>query len=1498
MKRFRKIVRAVVVSLLLILVAIPAGVYVVVSTPWAQEKLRQVAAAQLTSLLGTDVEIGRVVFHPYKTLSVTDVRVNDDNGRRALHVGRISARFELWTFLRTRCLDFDYAVLDSPEVYINRATPGAPLNIQGIIDRFKPKDKNKTPTEFNLKIGTVVLRNGRLNYDVLSAPDSIAHFNPNHIHLSDIDLHAYLRHGSRENWDVDIESMSFDEQSGLTLSDLTASVGISPKLLSLRDFKIAMPGSSLALNPIELRIEGLGSIAEILRRRSIVIEPTEPATLALEDLAWLSPSLKDIDRTVTADFQIDAAMSNVNINHLELSDDHGTKLDMMGSLAHLDSIDGLEFNILRLNMLAPAGATSRIVADYNRQVAAIIGNVGDLSLHGSGHGDLHGAHLDFSAHARGARMAFNGDVTTPDRYKTFAFTGAVDINDLDLSKVISQPKAGIVDASLKGRGNVAGKGIDVEGHLEIARLQWQGYDYSDINIDGAYNSKDRSANVWLESTDPNAAMSLRVDALLERNFKDVSIEGHIGHVNLHALNLAAGAPYTFEGDLTANGNGNNIDDFAGTLTLSNIIVADTIGNDVKIKEFYVDLDRSGSKDLLTISSDVVNGTLTGRIVPSTIAGDALNLARAIVPDVLGSEPESKKELIHNDITADITIANAESLCHFLRLPLTIIYPVSITSSINGDNGTASFTLDAPFLQQGDKIIDQTVVSAGIDATDSRSLVYATTHMPTKKGPMTAIFGISGSNNRFDTQVDWMIERKIPLNGQINFSTLMGRSENGSVCVDTDFNPGQINFGDNVWEIATSSIDWRDNLLTVDNFSLTSGNQKILIDGIASATDTDTLTIGLANISLAPIFETLEIDKALIGGRASGTFTATSALSKIPQLSTDNLHVDSIGYNYCTLGDADVKANWDNDKKSFFLDADITNPEGLHSHIYGDIYAMTESLDLNFNATHVKVGFMKPFMAAFTSDISGYVSGKARLYGTFKDIDLMGDVYADDLHIKIDFTNTWYTASDSIHIDPGLIKLDNITIRDTAGKTAKLNGWLRHEFFHNPVFEFNISEAHDFLCYNVNSRLNPDWYGTIYGNGSASVKGHPGVVEIGVDMATAPHSTFTFVLSDRLDAEQYSFITFNDVTEIDVDESLLSDDIPQAVKDYQKRQSQASTDEPSNYIMKISMDITEDAELIIVMDPVGGDRIRAFGDGNMVMEYNAEENYLGMRGKYTLDRGNYNFTLQDIIIKDFTIEQGSSITFNGDPYQAELDLKAVYSLNANLSDLDKSFSQDRELNRTNVPVQALLNVKGDMRQPNISFDLRFPSLTSDTYRKVKSIISTEEMMSRQIIYLLALNRFYTPDYMDTESRNNEIFSVAASTITSQISNMLGKLSDKWSIAPNLRSDNGDFSDIEVDVALSSRLLNNRLLLNGNFGYRDKSLNTNQFIGDFDIEYLLTPRGTWRLKAYSRYNDQNYYLRQAATTQGIGIIFKRDFDSLFPRKKTETPTDSVAAPAPSK
>lgn len=453
--------------------------------------------------------------------------------------------------------------------------------------------------------------------------------------------------------------------------------------------------------------------------------------------------------------------------------------------------------------------------------------------------------------------------------------------------------------------------------------------------------------------------------------------------------------------------------------------------------------------------------------------------------------------------------------------------------------------------------------------------------------------------------------------------------------------------------------------------------------------------------------------------------------------------------------------------------------------------------------------------------------------------------------------------------------------DRDHHTAELSGWLRHTYFHEPVFDFKVRDAKSLLCYDTNDKLNPLWYGTIYGSGNGQITGRPGLVNINMNMLTDDKSEFYYVISDTEEADGMSFLSFTDRRK-EQKKAEIVDTVPPYLRKFMKLKNDME-EGSSNVIVSLKGTVTPAALVTLVMDPKGGDKITARGQGALQMDYNMASDDLRMFGTYVLDEGNYNFTLQDIIIKNFTIRKGSMIKFDGDPLNANLDISATYRVNTNLTDLDKSFSSDKELNRTNVPVDAILNVDGQMTQPDITFDIELPSLTSDVERKVKSIVSTNDMMSRQIIYLLALNRFYTPEYTGaTADSGAEWSSMASSTISSQLSNILSQMTDKLSVAPSFRSDKGDFTDMEFDLALSSRLLNNRLLINGNFGYRDRSTSNTQFVGDFDIEYLLSKNGNLRLKAYNHFNDQNYYLRSALTTQGVGVVFRHDFDRLWRRK----------------
>ena len=1490
MKFVRQSIRFILVSALLIAVVLPATLFLVLSTPPAQRKIKNIAEAELTQVLGTDVAIGNIIYHPFNTLEISDVTVADPArpGVNALAIGRVSARFELFHFLRTGRLYFDYAVLFAPQVRLWRASAGEPLNIQPIIDRFKPKDPSKPPTHFDLAISTLIIRQGHFGYTVQDAAATPGRFNPRRIDVDDLYLHAYLRNASPTGGAADIEALSFSECSGFRLSDLKLNAAIDSTEISVSDFSIALPNSYIALQPVNIAINGLKTISDDLRSARLQIATSSPGTISTGDIKPFLPILDPVNVTATLDFDLRGNLNQAELYRFNISAPEMLDISMTGKVVAPTNPDSIRGEIELRNLSVYRGILPLLDAFIPSPAATRIAPVLPLYISGDARGGMRDAvaSLDISTAAGDAKL--DARCTASNDFSAGTAEMSADFSELNLAAIVNNSRWGTAGGSLLADVSFANKKLTVgKADINIDHIGLPGHTLTDVGIKATADHDELTLN--LESADPVATLTLDAHGDLRNSDKWISLSADIRHAMPEAFGTQILRPgLTMRGHIQADIAGTCIDDISGRVDLNNwLFTAET--DSLSLARFSLEtLTDQGAYKTITINSDYLTGQLNGRFTPSTLAAELKEMAAQVSPALITPDDDALR-VADNTFSLQLTTDNGESLSRFLRLPVVLAYPVEILADVNSANGSAWLTADAPYLVQGDKIIENTLVNTSINSAEGRGLVYLTTLMPTKKGPMTAVVGISGKNNTFDTHIDWTIDRAIPLNGTIPLSTTLSRSAaTGDLCISNRFGAGQINFGDDVWAISPGGVDWCDKVLTVNDFGLKASAQSIAIDGAASASTADTLNIDLKNIHLISIFENLEIDNALIGGRATGSFTATAALSGIPQLNTTDLHVDSISYNYCEIGDADIKAGWDNDTKGFALDADIRNRQGQPSHIFGSIYPTTESLDLNFEATHVPVGFMQPFMAAFASDITGYVSGNARLFGTFKNIDMSGDVFADSLRLRIDFTNTYYSATDSIHVRPGIIRLDDITLYDASGHTARLDGVLTHRAFHYPEFEFNISNARDFLSYDVTEKINPDWYGTVFGNGSASISGKPGLINIGVNMTTCPGSTFTFVLSDRLDAEQYSFITFNDVTEYSSDEILLSrDDTPELVQEIRRRLANSNTDEASNYVMDIRADITPQAQINLVMDPIGGDCIRANGSGDLRMYYDAKENDLRMYGTYTLDHGSYNFTLQDIIIKDFTINRGSSIAFRGDPYSASLDIEAVYQVNANLSDLDESFARDKDLNRTNVPVQAVMKVTGDMRQPDLAFDLAFPTLTSDTYRKVRSIISTDDMMNRQIIYLLALNRFYTPEYMASTTKGNELFSVAAGTISSQLSSMLGKLSDHWSIAPNLRSDRGDFSDLEVDLALSSRLLNNRLLFNGNFGYRDKSLNTNQFIGDFDLEYILNPSGIWRLKAYNRYNDQNYYLRSAPTTQGVGIMFRRDFDSFFSifRKKKQ-------------
>lgn len=1509
-----RVVRTILLLFVVAAVWIPCLLYVALSLPWVQNRLRSVGEDILSTELATEVRIGSVDIAPFNRMRLRNVAIMDDFDSTALSVKSISARFELLHLLHTGKFVIDYVSVDGIDAKVYRKSPRGPLNISNTIRKLSSPKKDNKSTRFRLAISTVMISDANLHYNIYGTPRKNG-FDANHLNITDLNATAYLPKLGNDSVNVELERLGFTEQNGLVVNNISADIRCVPGNISVKGLTVDMPHSHVVFAPIEYAYASrdFGKIMHESLYLPQHLGIYDGSYVTPSDLACFVPTLADYKSAIHMQLSARGSIDSLSVDTLHLgTGDNRLVLDIDGTVANLRTTSSIHLYDTHVRVFAVGEALAPILAGANMPATAIdaVRNAGIIDVKA----DVEGSTKNMCASAAVTSNIGNIDIsatgTDLDNPKTTNILASVVLAGLDINAIVpTLPLSDIyanIDADISGLSSK-----QPYGHVAatIQQLTLHENTVADIVAEAEISSTaEIKAHVGIGPDSGIGTLYARISGLLDKVAPQLDAEITADKLNLgfftqkdkwQNYNISGAVRAMLDGDI--NNNFTALADVRDIRLCPNTSDTDLPG--LTVKRFRIEADNSTAQGQIDISGDFLNGNISGNIRPASIVAQSHAIAAQILPKFISMPRAGQWQKQPNDFAFDLTLDNTDRLTAFFGIPVGVIAPVNIDGRFDYPNRRIVASVDAPYLLQGDKIIEHTALQIVADGDSMQAKAYATTTMPTQKGPLTLVTTQHIADNIIRSDINWQIQREKPISGDMAFSTSLNRDDNGDAAVDVAISPGTITFGNEIWKISPAMIKYTRNNVCVTGFGLRADNQYIGIDGIASNDPDSKLSIYINKLQLLPIFETLDINKALIGGCATGIFIGKNLFGPTPEIVCDRLHVDDIGYNRCVIGTGEVKAWWDNSRKSFVLDAEITEPGGLKSYINGDIFVADQSIDLKFDARHVPVGFLKPFMSAFAADLSGHASGTARLYGSFKNIDLTGDLFAENLGLKIAFTNTWYYATDSVHIRPGEIKLKNITMRDTYGHTAMLNGYLKHNFFHDPVFDFRVTDADGLLVYDVTPRISPDWYGRVFGNGSATVSGAPGTVNIAVNVATTAGSTFTFVLSDTEEADEYTFISFRDKTPVTATDSLIATILlPEAVELFRKRQAEAAAaaEIPSAYSMDIRVDITPAASVNLVMDPVGGDEIKSNGKGSLRLTYNTPGNELHMYGTYTIERGSYNFTLQDIIVKDFVIDAGSSIAFTGDPYSATLDIKASYPVYANLSDLDESFLQDKDLARTNVPVNAVLMARGDMRQPDISFDLAFPTLNSDVYRKVRSIISTDEMMDRQIIYLLALNKFYTPEYMNA-TKGNELFSVASSTIAGQLSNILGKMSENWSIAPNLRSDRGDFSDVEVDVALSSSLLNNRLKLNGNFGYRDKSLNTNQFIGDFDAEYLLNNRGTWRLKAYNRYNDQNYYLRTAQTTQGIGVMFRRDFDNLFnflkPKRKnnageaTKTPSDSI-------
>lgn len=1492
-KSIYKVTRAILFTAIALVVTVFLLLFLLLSSPSFQSYLQSKGSQELAKLLGADVKIGRVYLRPFNEAVIRNVEVFDKNGEKCVILDKVGVGIRISRLLSSGEIELSYAEIIGLNANLYQNKEGEPLNIQFIIDALKPKDKNKPESKFDLSIHNIVLRRCAASFERRWMPrseDSLR-FDINHIFAHDINADLQFPTISNDEIIADIRRLSLKTDCGLDIDKISFKASYTPNHLSVSGINVNLPESRISVSDIDLSYNSPQEILQALKSGGHEMR-IDANPFVLKDFSSFVPQFQNLDNPLAVIIDASAIDGRDFSFSISAADSvSGADVGIDAGITDFQSIDKFNLDKCKFNIKLSDRITDGVATkflNYNPKFQKVLSGIGDIDISGnvsffaeSGIGktdlsissDAGNIEMETSAHhIRISNKKFLGNLKGnifADLYNLGELTGYNDIAEAQFES----------DFDVK----VAGKEIDGDAKILVQNFAYKGLECGVIEANLSKSGADLSAGITVNNSFSNVA----VEAQAEMAGNDSWLELH-ADVNKFVPSALGLLPkyegYSGSFELNSSISGIKIDDLTGEIRLNDLSFVHDSKPNLNIGLIQLSAEESQGEKELQLKSDIIDGSVRGDFKVEELRQEISYLVSQAFPALVRG-PE--KEIEHKSaVDFNFTIKPDDNIANFFNFPLRPIVDIPISGYVDAIVGKAGVVISTPYLQQGkNKLLSDNRLQIGLDAENGSASVDFTSSFPAKKGDMTLSMNMFGKNNRITTDIDWVTPSNHQLDGSLSLRALLKRNElSNKPEVKLDIVPSIFDFGQARWNINHSSVTYENGAIDVNGLKIWHDAQFVAIDGRASKNEEDSISVRLADIDLGYVFETLNINYVNFGGMATGDVTAKGVMSGLPVARTDNLFVRDFSYNGSVLGDAQLRSNWDNDDKKVNIFADITGEYGNHSTIDGGIWVTRDSLSFEIDADRIPAGFVGTFMSAFASDVKGKASGYAKLYGTFSDIDLVGRLLADSIALKINFTNVGYHATDSIFMYPGRIEIPSMILYDKEGHSAILSGQLKHRYFHDPVFNFKISDVRNMLCYDTNSKINPDWYGKIYGNGSATVKGIPGKVTVGVDMSTSGKSWFTLVLNETQAAEDYKFLTFSDKKKEEA-ERIKADSIPPVLAALQKKKAKEE-DHPSTFELNLRGVITPAIQMTLVMDPVAGDKITARGSGNFQMDY--DDDKFAMYGKYTLDEGTYNFSLQDLILKEFKIKPGSSVAFNGDPFNARLNIAATYRVNTNLSDLDKSFSTDRDLARTNVPVDAVLKVDGEMQRPDITFDIELPTLTHDVERKVKSIISTDDMMSRQIIYLLALNRFYTPEYMGSSSNGGELASVASSTLSSQLTNMIGQLTDKVSVAPTFRSDKGDFSDLEVDVALSSRLLNNRLLVNGNFGYRDRNTSQTTFVGDFDIEYLLSRNGNLRLKAYNHFNDQNYYLRQALTTQGLGVIWRKDFDNpfyIFRKKKDD-------------
>ena len=1334
-------------------------------------------------------------------------------------------------------------------------------NLSRIFGLKKPETPKQNDKEiFHIRKVEINGFNFRMkNYSSLKTPYR-GGINWNDLDIYDIDIAAEELQFKGRVMSGNVDKLSFKEKSGYICHKISGSAKVGNGKTVIRDLTLNDPWSDISLPLYMMTYDNVEAFKDYIADVKMEAEIVE-SIIDFRTISYFAPTL-DNNRLIldVKSGGFEGTVDDFSIKKMQVaSKAGGFEGTINGRMTGIPEIEETGIDAKIDNFRLTSAGLSHFVSQWMHEGSLDLSDLApgtSFRVSAKAKGLLND--LDINANIRSAIGQVHGNLKLADiidQSKQIGISGNVSTEDLNIGKIIGKDILGettmkaAVQAKLASGDETLSAAID---SLNVSRLHIHGYDYSNISGSGTL-SKD-AFDGRITCNDPNLNFMFHGRLGLSPRTQNTIYKFYaiVGHANLNAMNIDTRGKSDISFRTSADFKRTKQGDIFGDISLDNLIVENS---DKRSDIGQIKLTSMSKNETyrMWLKSGFANGSFTGTAPVTDFIKDLGNITLRRELPSLFADPQYTWN--GNRYSLDFEFENMQDLLEFVYPGLYIADNTTLSTRIN-DKGRLNGSLNSQRIAFGSQYLKDLTFSFNNNDGNVTGELYSNEMEIASMIVSDNSFRILADDDHIGIGYTYDNQSELENRGEFFLHGDLARI-GSDITMDVNILPSMLYLNSREWRIQPSHMKVIPDGIEVSSVELLSNEQRISLHGKVSKTQKDTLSLELNRFDISIINPLLGSDFG-IKGAATGQAQLISPLSSkglLADMICDSTYLADMPLGVVTLG-----SRWDEDFERF--DITVKNEMAGQSHIdgFGKYTPKNRSLEATAKLDRLHVGYAKPLLKTIFSDLGGYISGDISVDGPIESLSITsnGTVLEEGL-LQVDYTNVPYYADGEFHIDDTGVYFDDIRIRDRYTGTGSLSGSINWNNFKDISFDTRI-KANEIEGVNLTEKQNDVFYGNIFATGLVSITGPISTLQMNVDAVTAKTGEIHIPVAAATTSGSTNLLKFTEIQKtvfIDPYEIMRS------------RIEKKNTSE-NEFLVNLHINANPDVTAFVEIDKASGHVLS--GTGNGTLDMFASSDAFSINGDYTLTGGNYKFAALGLVTRDFEIQDGSSVTFNGDILESTLNIDALYKTKASLSTLiaDTTSVGNR---RT---IECGIEITDKLANPRLGFSIEIPDIDPTIKSRVESALSTEDKVQKQFLSILLYNSFLPDEQSGIFNNSSMLYSSVSEVMAGQLSNILQKLNIPVDLGLNYQP-NDKGNDV-FDVAVSTQMFNNRVSVNGSVGNKQYSSGGEaDVVGDIDIEIKLNRAGSFRLNLFSHSADSYTNYLDNSQRNGVGLTYQTEFNS---------------------